>query len=45
MRPLVNWRTFETPDYIELQRGESILAIEKCTRKFGCTIPLVPQLR
>ena len=44
MRPLVNWRTFETPDYIELQRGESILAIEKCTRKFGCTVPLVPLL-
>ena len=44
MRPLANWRTFETPDYIELQRGESILAIEKCTRKFGCTVPLVPLL-
>lgn len=44
MRPLVNWRTFETPDYIELQRGESILAIEKCARKFGCTVPLVPLL-
>lgn len=40
----MNWRTFETPDYIELQRGESILAIEKCTRKFGCTVPLVPLL-
>ena len=44
MRPLVNWRTFETPDYNELQRGESILAIEKCTRKFGCMVPLVPLL-
>ena len=44
MRPLVNCRTFETPDYIELQRGETILAIEKCTRKFGCTVPLVPLL-
>lgn len=43
-RPSCYWHSFETPDFVALQPGECILAIENCNRKFGCSVPLVPMI-